>query len=219
MVFMRKYVLSPTKLNLYGECKRCFWLENNAGIKRPQGIFPSLPRGMDSVIKKYFDSYRNQGTVPPELEGIGLRLFPDQASLDVWRSMFRGIRWTDQAGNVLRGSPDEVLEGPKFVILDYKTRGSSPKPNSCTFYQLQLDAYTFLLTMNGKSVENYAYLLFYFPNKVIGKGEFVFDTELVKVEVDPNHAEQVFRDAIRCLQGPIPDNCCDYCKSVSKVWS
>ena len=212
---MKVYVLSPTKLNLFSECRKCFWLEQNKGIKRPAGLFPSLPRGIDSVLKKYFDSYRKQGMVPPELEGTGLRLFSDQATLDNWRSMFKGLRWKDEAGNVFRGNPDDVLEGSKSMAVDYKTRGSSLKGNSCPYYQLQMDSYTFLLMKNGLSVEDYAYLLFYYPVKVIGKGEFVFDSQLVKINVDPNHAEQVFREAIKCLKEPIPNNCCDYCRGNS----
>jgi hypothetical protein len=36
-------------------------------VQRPRGIFPSLPGGMDIVIKKYFNKYR--GSLPPELSG------------------------------------------------------------------------------------------------------------------------------------------------------
>jgi len=62
-----KIRLSPSSLNLFLECRRCFWLDKNKGIKRPRGIFPSLPSGMDSVIKKYFDSYRLNSDMPPEM--------------------------------------------------------------------------------------------------------------------------------------------------------
>ena len=50
-----KIVLSPSALNLFLECAKCFWLEKNRGIHRPAGAFPSLPGGMDAVLKKYFD--------------------------------------------------------------------------------------------------------------------------------------------------------------------
>src|SRR3989338_6659737 len=57
-------MLSPSALNLFLECARCFWLEKVKKIKRPRGIFPSLPGGMDRIIKTYFDSYRSQ-VIPP----------------------------------------------------------------------------------------------------------------------------------------------------------
>ena len=39
------------------------------GIHRPRGVFPSLPGGMDNLIKKYFDTYRLQNKLPPEIDG------------------------------------------------------------------------------------------------------------------------------------------------------
>src|SRR3989344_3429829 len=62
-----KIRLSPSALNIYLECQKCFWLEYKAGIHRPRGPFPSLPGGMDILIKKYFDSYRAVGKLPPEI--------------------------------------------------------------------------------------------------------------------------------------------------------
>src|SRR3989344_3937655 len=60
--------LSPsTGLNLFRDCPRCFWLHYNKNVHRPRGIFPSLPGGMDLVLKDYFDQFR--GSLPPELEG------------------------------------------------------------------------------------------------------------------------------------------------------
>ena len=57
----RNIRLSPSTLNLFLECPRCFWLHINKRIQRPRGIFPSLPGGMDLVIKDYFDcEYRGK---------------------------------------------------------------------------------------------------------------------------------------------------------------
>jgi len=69
--------LSPSTLNLFIDCPRCFWLHINKRIHRPRGIFPSLPSGMDNVIKTYFDKYRKKGELPPELQNqVKEKLFP-----------------------------------------------------------------------------------------------------------------------------------------------
>ena len=47
--------LSPSSLNLFLECPKCFWLRMKMGVHRPMGPFPSLPSGMDGLIKTYFD--------------------------------------------------------------------------------------------------------------------------------------------------------------------
>jgi hypothetical protein len=61
------YTISATSLGLLEDCPRCFWLQFNRGVKRPAGIFPSLPSGMDRILKAHFDRFRDAGTLPPEL--------------------------------------------------------------------------------------------------------------------------------------------------------
>src|SRR3989344_4511673 len=46
------YKFSPSSLSLLKDCPRCFWLNFNKNIKRPDSIFPSLPSGMDKILKK-----------------------------------------------------------------------------------------------------------------------------------------------------------------------
>ncbi len=45
------FTLSPSSLNLMEECPRCFWLEKHKVWKRPSSVFPSLPSGMDNILK------------------------------------------------------------------------------------------------------------------------------------------------------------------------
>ena len=61
------YRLSPSALNLFKECPRCFWLTHHKVWKRPSGIFPSLPSGMDRILKVHFDKFRDGGRLPPEI--------------------------------------------------------------------------------------------------------------------------------------------------------
>ncbi len=213
------YVLSPSRLELFKECPRCFWLLMRKGIKRPSGIFPSLPSGMDSVLKSHFDSYRDRGELPPELVREGLQpgevsLFGNAELLKEWRNNRKGIRWTDEKGNVLMGAVDNILvKGSKLIVLDYKTRGFPLKEGTADFYQDQMDIYNFLLKKNGYETEDYAYLLFYHPVEVNEKGEVIFETDLVRVEVSVENAEKIFRNALKVLEGemPEPSEECEYC--------
>ena len=61
--------LSATTLKLFQECPRCFWLHVNKKIERPRGPFPSLPSGIDRVLKTYFDGYRQDRELPPLIRG------------------------------------------------------------------------------------------------------------------------------------------------------
>src|SRR3989344_3312919 len=192
------FKLSPSSLSLYQECQRCFWLDKNDKWKRPNGIFPSLPSGMDGVLKKHFDFFRNKGLLPPELKEEkdckGMKLFDNEDLLKIWRSNFKGIRWEDEKGNTLFGAVDNILmKDNKLVVLDYKTRGFALKEDTHHHYQHQLDIYNFLLRKNGYETEDYGFLLFYIPEKVLETGEIVFEKHLIKMEANIHHAEKLFK--------------------------
>ena len=214
------YKLSPSSINLFLECPHCFWLQLVKGIKRPEGIFPSLPSGMDKILKHHFDTYMEKGELPPEIKAHGLtngyKLFADKKTLDIWRSNFKGIQYLDQtSGVLLRGAVDNILtNGKKLIVLDYKTRGFPLKEDTHTHYQTQLDLYNFLLRKNGYETANYAYLLFYHPNRVTETGEVMFHTDLIRMEIDVKNGEKVFREAVNTLDGPSPEpgKDCNYCK-------
>ena len=215
------YKFSPSSLSLLKECPRCFWLRFNKGIKRPDTIFPSLPSGMDKILKAHFDSFVGKENLPPELKDMNdeVTLFDDAGLLKVWRNNFKGIQWTDEKGNLIRGAVDNILQkGKKLIVLDYKTRGYPLKEDTAKHYQDQLDIYNLLLRKNGYETEDYAYLLFYHPNKVNENGDFAFHTDLVRMEISVKNAERIFNEAVKVLEGDIPeasDNC-QFCEWVDK---
>jgi hypothetical protein len=208
--------LSPSSLNLLKDCPRCFWLQVNKGIKRPNGAFPSLPSGMDSILKNHFDSFRDRGMLPPELQNLeGIKLFDDIELLETWRNNRKGIQWTDEEGNILKGAVDNILQkGKKLIVLDYKTRGFPLKEDTHEHYQDQLDIYNFLLRKNGFKTEDYAYLLFYHPKEVEDDGDVVFHKDLKKVDISIENAEKIFMEAIEILKDGMPDRGseCEFCR-------
>lgn len=220
------YKLSPTSINLMLECLRCFWLQLVRKIKRPEGIFPSLPAGMDRILKKHFDRFMERGELPPEIREYGIsngyKLFSDKAKLEIWRSNQQGIQYKDKtSGILLRGAVDNLLEkGKKLVVLDYKTRGYPLKEDTHEHYQIQMDIYNFLLRMNGYDTENYAYLLFYYPKEITETGEVIFDTELIKIPTNVKNGERVFAEAIEILKSEKPPKAsqeCEFCKWEANV--
>jgi len=210
------FKLSPSSLNLLKDCPRCFWLHFNKGIRRPSGPFPSLPSGMDKILKVHFDAFRDKGELPPELEELKgkVKLFDDKELLEVWRNNFKGIQWTDSKGNLFRGAVDNLLKkGKKLIVLDYKTRGFPLKEDTHKHYQDQLDIYNLLLRKNDYETEDYGYLLFYHPDKVNSNGDVVFNKDLVKIKISVENAEKIFKKAIKVLEGPMPGSSeeCGFC--------
>lgn len=203
------YKLSPSALSLMEDCPRCFWLHHNKEKKRPDTVFPSLPSGMDAILKKHFDKFMEKGKLPPELrenkECKDCNLFNDVELLKVWRSNFKGISIKDDNENVLHGAIDNLLtKGKKIIVLDYKTRGYELKPDTHEHYQNQLDFYNYLFRENGYDTEDYAFLLFYYPKEVLETGEVIFNTKLVKMKVDVKNAEHIWKKSLKLLNGPCP---------------
>jgi hypothetical protein len=213
--------LSPSSLSLMKECPRCFWLTQHKVWKRPAGIFPSLPSGMDGILKKHFESFAKQGILPPELckgdECARLKLFDDFKKLEKWQNNRIGIQFKDKDGNLLRGAVDYLLVqtlNEKLIVIDYKTRGFPLKEDTAAHYQDQLDIYNFLLRKNGYKTEDFAFLLFYIPKEILPTGEVIFDTELKRMNIDVGNAEKIWKKAIALLDGDCPDKMCVWCEGV-----
>ncbi len=218
-----EFKISPSSISLMEECPRCFWLDKHYVWKRPSGIFPSLPSGMDGILKKHFNKFRDRGLLPPELcnndECDKMELFgrneDEKELLKTWQNNLKGIKWKDKKGNILFGALDNILvKDNRLIVLDYKTRGYKLKENTQDYYKNQLDIYNLLLLKNGFMTEEYSFLLFYVPSEVTETGEVIFDTTLKKIPVNIKNAEMLFEKALKILQGECPDKKCSWCENI-----
>lgn len=221
--------LSPSALNLFNDCQRCFWLAKNKKMKRAEGIFPSLPRGMDKVLKERYDVYRERNEMPPELIGkVRGVLFGDAVTLKRWRAwQSTDLEYIDvEANAVLSGALDDCLvDSDIFIPFDYKTNGYGYKPGGEHYYQTQLDCYELMLLANGRKTCGVSYLGYYSPVEIpfaatsdamrekdiaVWAG---FRCEPILVKTNPEAAKKLVKEAVAVLAGPMPapDPECDYC--------
>lgn len=209
--------LSPNSLNLFLECRRCFWLEKKQGIKRPPPYPYALNMAVDVLLKQEFDSYRAKGEPHPLItaNNIQARLFSNQSLLNQWRNNLAGIRYYDEALDAtLFGAVDDILEfeDGKLAPLDYKSTGSNV-PTVYDRFQLQMDIYTFLLEKNGFLTPRKGYLAFYIVNKGDGfVDRLPFKKELHEIETDPSDIPKLFKDAVGTLRKNAPPPASQDCK-------
>lgn len=217
---MQNLRLSPSALNIFLDCPKCFWLEKNKSIKRPRDIFPSLPGGMDLVIKTYFDRYRIKNEMPQEIKDkLPGKLFSNMKILEKWRSWKQTdlIYRDNSIDATLSGALDDCLvEGGFYIPLDYKTRGSELIEDPRKYYQTQLDCYCLILESSGFKTKGLAYLLYFWPLEVFEKGMIHFKVEPIKIETNLDSAKEIFRNAVVCLKNEMPKESpnCEYCKLV-----
>ena len=215
------YSLSASKLNLLKECRRCFYDANVLKIERPRGIFPSLPGGVDRVMKEYMD--RHRGKLPLELcQDLTGKLWGSVSEITKLRHWKSGLKTLVQVGTKtvsLIGALDDLILEPNhtFSAYDTKTKGDLPKDDGSQYYQLQLDVYGLLLQSNGMTPSGKGYLCYWYPVAKAGEG-IEFRSKLYTLTVDPARAVADITDAVNLMQGGQPDHnpACEFCRFAQK---
>jgi CRISPR/Cas system-associated exonuclease Cas4 (RecB family) len=202
--------LSPSSLNLFLECPRCFWLKVKKELKRPGPPVATIATGLDKVIKEYCHPYRSKGLLPSFLEGKVpgklMHNFPNKGWLE-----FVDRKIAAKFGGYL----DECLEleGNYYAALDYKTRGSKPQETHPA-HQFQMDAYTFLLEANNFPTQRLAYLVYYIPKLLTAGSSVEFEIAVYELKTDPLRAKEIFYQALAVLKGSLPGAAkdCQFCQ-------
>ena len=207
--------LSHSALEELHRCPRCFWLSYKEGIRQPEGIQSRLANRFDIILKRYFDSYRLKGKLPPLVDGkIQGRL------QNPFRERYY-FQFDDDYG--FYGKLDECLidEQGFHIPVDFKTASSDPREKeTLSAYQNQIDEYLFLMEENGKKVANFGYLIYFFPEMSIElTNGFPMVIHIVKIERKVKDIRKRIEAAVKILQGPIPDSSpeCVFCNWFLRV--
>ena len=201
-----EYKLSPSTLNLLEDCPRCFWLKMVKKIKRPMGPMSSIPIKMDSIIKHYFNKYRDLGQLPPIIEG----------KITGWLAvgMPKTLKYEMGNGITVWGRPDDYLklEDNNIVAFDHKTKSKAPE-GVHPAYQRQMDIYSYLLKAMGYDTTNKAYLAFYYPDECELHNGMPFNCIVIEVKTDLTRVKNLVDKAYIILNGEIPNSHenCEYC--------
>ncbi|HUO75553.1 MAG TPA: PD-(D/E)XK nuclease family protein [Candidatus Paceibacterota bacterium] len=219
------YTLSRSKIDLYVNCPRCFWLDARCGVSRPGMPAFSLNNAVDALLKKEFDAHRAAGTTHPYMREYGLDAVPYRhAEMDAWRdSLRRGIRYHYEPANIIaRGGIDDVWVNPsgELIIVDYKATATLAEitldgPYKAG-YKRQMEVYQWLFRKNGFSVHPVGY--FVFCNGALDAdafdGQLRFAVTLIPYQGDDSWVEPTLRAMKVCLEGdrpPTPSDECEHC--------
>lgn len=222
-----KWRLSRSKIDLFLECRRCFYLDNKLGVARPPGYPFNLNSAVDELLKKEFDAHRADGTQHPLAAAYGVDAVPfNDPRMDEWRdALKRGIQCLHQpTGLTVRGGVDDVWvdKDGKLIIVDYKATSKNGKIESLDEewhrgYKRQLEIYQWLFRQNGFEVSDTGYWVYANASKdrKAFDAKLEFEVTLVPYTGSTEWVEGTLMELKTCLDSAeIPDAGaeCDYCR-------
>jgi hypothetical protein len=221
----RPFALSRSKVELFQDCARCFYLDRRLGIARPSGPPFNLNSAVDTLLKKEFDACRAQGRPHPLITGAGLNAVPhDHPQLDAWRSNFKGVRTLHEATNLeLFGAIDDLwrdLDTGELIVADYK---ATSKTSEVTLdsewqgsYKRQMEFYQWLLRRQGLSVARRGWFVYANGRRDLPAfdAKLEFTIKMIPYDGDDAWVEGTLRkisETLRAPQPPRPTADCEYC--------
>ncbi len=222
------YKISRSKIELFKQCPRCFWLDARLKIKRPSGPPFQINKAIDELLKKEFDGYRQKGEPHPWMIDYQIKAVPMQhPDLDKWRHNFTGVFTLHKPTNLhVFGAIDDIWvdESGKVIVVDYKATAKAGEVSLDAdwqqSYKRQMEVYQWLLRANGLDVSNTAY--FVYTNGRLDLDGFFnkveFTTKIIPYKGDYKWVEPTLKDMKKCLEGDMPavgkaamGGDCDFC--------
>jgi CRISPR/Cas system-associated exonuclease Cas4 (RecB family) len=223
------YKLSRSRIELFMQCPRCFWLDERLKIKRPSSPPFNINKAIDELFKKEFDAHRAAGTPHPIMTDNQIKAVPYQhTDLDKWRHNFTGVTALHEPTNLqIFGAIDDVWVNPdgELIVVDYKATSKASEVSIDSDWQIsykrQLEIYQWLLRQNGFSVSDTGY--FVYTNARVDLDGFAdrleFHTKLIPYTGSDIWIEPVLKKMKACLENddmpPIGNAAmggpCDFC--------
>jgi hypothetical protein len=232
----KPFKLSRSKIDLFLECPRCFYLDRRLGVGRPPGFPFALNSAVDALLKREFDTHRATGRPHPLIEEYGIDARPiSHEGLEKWRHNFTGIQYLHEPTNLLIfGAIDDLWQNSKgeYIVVDYKATAKKERITTLDRdwhigYKRQMEVYQWLLRKNELAVSDTGYFLYCNgrADREAFDKKLEFDVTLISYSGNDDWVEPAVVEAHKCLcreDVPNPSKDCDYCAyrdSVEKVLS
>lgn len=232
------FKLSRSKIELFMQCPRCFWLDVRLKIKRPDGPPFRINQAIDTLLKKEFDIYRKDKKPHPLMIEFGVQATPfEHDDLDQWRENFVGVYTLHEPTNLhIFGAVDDIWanEAGELIVVDYKATAKDSDVNIDANWQImykrQMEVYQWLLRANGFEVSKMGY--FVYANGRIDLDNFndrvEFRTKIIPYAGDDSWVEKTLVKMKKCMDDDVmpktgidimggPCSYCAYAKSRTEL--
>lgn len=217
--------LSRSKLDLFLNCPRCFYLDQKLGVGRPASFPLTLNNAVDYLMKKEFDVYREKGIPHPLMKEYKIEAVPyNDPKMEEWRdALKRGISFLHKPTNIiLRGGVDDIWinKNGELIVVDYK---ATSKEEEITLddewkiqYKRQMEVYQWLFKQNDYKVSETGYFVYVNAktNRESLDGKLDFDVTIIPYKGNTDWIEEIIFNMKKCLdlpKAPAASADCDYC--------
>ena len=164
----RPFKLSRTKIDLFFECRRCFFLDQKFGIKRPHGTPLVLSNRIVDDFKKELNICRIEKNIHSKVKELNKNLIPiSHNKLEEWKNSFKGASFLDDSTNLLIfGVVDDIWlnrstnKNHSVIIKSNSKKNQMSYENIWPGYWRQLSLYSFLLSKNLLPMSSTGILVF-----------------------------------------------------------
>ncbi len=217
------FKLSRSKLELFTECSRCFYLDRRLGVNRPPGFPFTLNSAVDHLLKKEFDIHRAEGSAHPLMKAYGVDAIPfAHDMINEWRENFKGVQYLHSPTNlVVTGAVDDIWinKAKELIVVDYKATSTKSEitldAEYRQAYKRQMEIYQWLLRQNGFPVSNTGYFVYCNgdSDKKAFDGKLEFNVQLIPYTGSDEWVEKIISNAKKCLMGEMPEQNaeCEHC--------
>lgn len=219
------FKLSRSRIELFMNCARCFYIDRRLGVDRPPGYPFSLNSAVDKLLKKEFDIHRNGKTSHPLMKAYGIDAVPlAHEMIEKWRdALHGGITHLHKETNLfIGGGIDDVWVTPEgeFIIVDYKATSKEAEVTLDADWQIgykrQMEIYQWLFRQNGFKVSDTGYFVYCNGNtdKAAFDSKLEFDVKIIPYVGETNWIEKTLQDIKHVLMNdkiPPANAECEYC--------
>jgi CRISPR/Cas system-associated exonuclease Cas4 (RecB family) len=208
------FKVSRSKIELFMQCPRCFWLDVRLKITRPSSPPFNINKTIDELYKKEFDMHRAAGTPHPIMLDNQIKAVPYQhKNLDQWRHNFTGVVALHEPTNLhVFGAIDDVWINPdgELMVVDYKATSKDKDVSIDSGWQIsykrQMETYQWLLRQNGFAVSDTGYFVYTNARMDLdGFGDRLeFKTKLIPYTGNDTWVEPTLLNMKTCMDGDMP---------------
>lgn len=220
-------MLSRSKIELFTQCPRCFYMDVRLGVSRPSIPPYTLNNAVDNLLKNEFDLLRKNGESHELMKKYKIDALPLQhKDLPRWRGevkAYEGALALDDKSNIMvNGLVDDLWINPQgeLIIVDYKATSStkeiSLEDEYKKAYKRQMEVYQWIFRKLGFPVSDTGYFVFANAMKNLPKfdGKLEFEMTILSHKGDCSWVEKTLMAMHKTLVSndvPEADTHCEYC--------